>query len=256
MLHLSVPRCCSLHIPALCLCLACLGIIPPPNVVSEDTWPHSHWSPYRCGRGEEYHHARQPRRVGQGGRRERVRSRHFDSCLYFTVWKAHQVFHLSACGGDSSSPLTHGPRGTPALGLLEAPTFYLPEGTVSPGWRPQLPGFPRGPWGRLPISPGISHSPLVNAQGPRRQRSPQRRRQILLREPKATFNYRLGLCNQTNWTHSLWASSLGLESPPAASPDPRAHQSPHCEPPQSQEEQPGPHGSPRGCVNSLSGCPS
>lgn len=149
-----------------------------------------------------------------------MRSQRFDSCLFLTVWRAHLVFHICGCGGPSSSLLTPWARGTPALGQLEAPTLCLPEGTMSPGWRPQFPGFPLRTLGQLPISSGISHSPLSKAQDPRHQQSHQHRRQIPLREPKATFNDCLGLCNQTNWTHRQWAGSLDSESPPATSPDP------------------------------------
>lgn len=80
--------------------------------------------------------------------------------------------------------------------------------------------FPLRTLGPLPISPGISHSPLASAQGSRRQQSHQRRRRILPREPKATFNYCFGLCNQTNWTHRLWDSSLSSENLPATSSEP------------------------------------
>jgi hypothetical protein len=119
----------------------------------------------------------------------------------------------------------HLPRGSEVLQPwtnLKLP-LWLPEGTVSPDWRPQFPGFPSGPWGWLPISHRISHSPLASAQGSRCQWSPQALAPdpATRWEPKATFNYCLGLCNQTNWTMDhAWDASLGSASPSVLSLDP------------------------------------
>lgn len=61
-------------------------------------------------------------------------------------------------------PSSHGLRRHSHLGTTGSlPHPQVPKGTLSPGWRPQFPGFPedlQASW--LPVSPGISHSPLLS----------------------------------------------------------------------------------------------
>lgn len=91
--------------------------------------------------------ASQERRTGRQQGKE-MRSWHFDSFLYFAVWKAHLVFHPSGWGGErrghSSSPLIPWAQRHSHLGTTRSPlpTHRCPKGTLSPGWRPQFPGFP------------------------------------------------------------------------------------------------------------------
>lgn len=72
--------------------------------------------------------------------------------------------------------LTQGLRSTPFSDQIEYPT-PSPTGASQKGQCLQIgdhsfQDLPRGPQGWLPIRPGISHSPLVNAPGARRQHSP------------------------------------------------------------------------------------
>lgn len=143
--------------------------------VSTDTGPITPWHGSGCC---------QRRGAGQGGgRKRRPRAPVLTACcISLSGSSACIPSRQSGWGGGTGIfnscffCLTQGLRSTPFSDQIEYPT-PSPTGASQKGQCLQIgdhsfQDLPRGPQGWLPIRPGISHSPLVNAPGARRQHSP------------------------------------------------------------------------------------
>lgn len=144
----AVPPCCSPHAPAPCLCLCCawdsiLGVTV--------AW---------LVRGEEYH-ASQPRRAGQGGRRERKGGAGILTAVCISQSGRLTSCSISVAVGDTVH--LPSPHGHSHLRPTRSPQPVPPRrGNVS-RLEATISRFPLRTWGGLPIRPRTSHSPLVNA---------------------------------------------------------------------------------------------